>query len=180
VVAQVGGYPYADWQDLLEPWPPPLLLVLDNLTDPQNVGAILRSALCAGATGVTLRKHHAALVTPAVVKASAGASEHLRVALVPNQAMFLRAAGDAGLWRVALSTEGESIWQAGGGWDRGLVLAVGAEGRGLSRLVGELCDASVRIPMSPGFDSLNASVAASLALFEAARRRSAAPAGEGP
>lgn len=171
-VLQAGPYPYSDWDDLLAPGNSGLIVVLDNLTDPQNVGAILRSALCAGATGVTLRKHHAALVTPAVVKASAGASEHLRVALVPNQAMFLKAAGEAGYLRLALSMEGESLWTAGGDWSGGIVLAVGAEGRGLSRLVEESCDIAVRIPMSPGFDSLNASVAASLALFEAVRRRS--------
>lgn len=171
VAAEVGEYPYADWEDLLEPSPAPLVVVLDNLTDPQNVGAILRSALCAGATGVTLRKHHAAQITPAVVKASAGASEHLRVALVPNQSMFLEKAGDAGLLRVALAMEGESLWDADLDWASGLALVVGAEGKGLSRLVSEHCDRAVRIPMGGGFDSLNASVAASLALFEAARHR---------
>lgn len=171
VVAEVGDYPYADWEDLLELSPVPLLVALDNLTDPQNVGAILRSALCAGATGVTLRKHHAALITPAVVKASAGASEHLRVALVPNQSMFLEKAGDAGLLRVALAMEGEPIWSADVDWRSGLALVVGAEGKGLSRLVSEHCDRAVRIPMRGGFDSLNASAAAALALFEAARHR---------
>jgi 23S rRNA (guanosine2251-2'-O)-methyltransferase len=171
VAAEVGEYPYAEWEDLLEGPPAPLLVALDNLTDPQNVGAILRSALCAGATGVTLRKHHAAQITPAVVKASAGASEHLRVALVPNHSMFLEKAADAGLLRVALAMEGESIWEADVDWRSGLALVVGAEGKGLSRLVSEHCDRAVRIPMGGGFDSLNASVAASLALFEAARHR---------
>ncbi len=171
VVAEMGDYPYVDWQDLLAASPVPLVLVLDNLTDPQNVGAILRSALCAGATGVTLRKHHAAQITPAVVKASAGASEHLRVALVPNQTLFLDAAAEAGLTRVALATDGDPLWDADLDWDKGLVLVVGAEGRGISRLVGEHCDRAVRVPMLGGFDSLNASVAASLALFEAARNR---------
>ena len=171
VVAAVGPYPYVDWRDLLEEGPSSMLLALDGLTDPQNVGAILRSALCAGAAGVTLRKHHAALITPAVVKASAGASEHLRVALVPNQSLFLREAGEAGFQRVALSLEGEPLWGSSVSWRASLVLVVGAEGRGISRLVGESCDRSVRIPMSGAFDSLNASVAASLALFEAARHR---------
>ena len=147
------------------------MVVLDNLTDPQNVGAILRSALCAGATGVTLRKHHAALVTPAVVKASAGASEHLRVALVPNQSMFLEKAEQAGLTRVALAMDGESLWDVGLDWHAPLALVIGAEDKGLSRLVAEHCDRSVKIPMRGGFDSLNASVAASLALFEVARHR---------
>lgn len=171
LVAEVGEYPYADWEDLLDPDPVPLLVALDNLTDPQNVGAILRSALCAGATGVTLRKHHAAQITPAVVKASAGASEHLQVALVSNQSMFLEKAAEAGLTRVALSMEGESLFGAGVDWRAPLVLVVGAEGKGLSRLVAEHCDCAVRIVMRGGFDSLNASVAASLALFEVARHR---------
>lgn len=173
LVAEVGEYPYADWRDLLDPEPAPLVLLLDNLTDPQNVGAILRSALCAGATGVTLRKHHAAQITPAVVKASAGASERLRVALVPNQSLVLDAAEEAGLQRVALSMQGESLWEADLDWTAGLVLVVGGEGRGISRLVAEHCDRAVRVPMLGGFDSLNASVAASLALFEAARHRAA-------
>jgi 23S rRNA (guanosine2251-2'-O)-methyltransferase len=174
VVALAGPYPYVGWEALLEPQRgrPPLLLALDGLTDPQNVGAILRTALCAGASGVTLRKHHAALITPAVVKASAGASEHLSVGLVPNQAQFLAAAGEAGFQRVALDMGGDSLWEAPVDWGSGIVLVVGAEGRGVSRLVGEGCDAKVRIPMSGAFDSLNASVAASLALFEAARHRS--------
>ena len=171
LVAEVGDYPYADWEDLLDPPPVPLLVALDNLTDPQNVGAILRSALCAGATGVTLRKHHAAQITPAVVKASAGASERLRVALVSNHSMFLEKAGDAGLTRVALSMDGEPLWDADLDWTAPLVVVVGAEGKGLSRLVAEHCDRAVRIPMRGGFDSLNASVAASLALFEVSRHR---------
>lgn len=171
VAAEVGDFPYVDWKDLLEPPEGALVAALDNLTDPQNVGAILRSALCAGATGVTLRSHHAAKITPAVAKASAGACEHLRVALVSNQGMFLRATGDAGMVRIGLDASGASLWTASVRWEAGAVLVVGAEGRGLSRLVGELCDLKLRIPMAGAFDSLNASVAASLALFEAARRK---------
>ena len=178
VVAEVGAYPYVDWQDLLEPEPVPLVAILDNLTDPQNVGAILRSALCAGATGVTLRSHHAALITAAVAKASAGACEHLRVAQVSNQAMFLRAAGDAGLDRCALETDGDALWGADVDWRGPLALVIGAEGRGVGQLVGKLCDRRLRIPMRGDFDSLNASVAASLALFEAARHRSGPTPGE--
>jgi 23S rRNA (guanosine2251-2'-O)-methyltransferase len=171
VVAEVDPFPYVDWQDLLDPSPVPLVVVLDNLEDPQNVGAILRSALCAGATGVTLRKHHAAQITAAVAKASAGACEHLRVALVPNQPQVLRSAGEAGLNRAALDMEGQSLWEAPLNWRQGLLLVVGAEGAGVSRLVLSLCDVRLRIPMAGAFDSLNASVAASLALFEAARHR---------
>lgn len=171
VVAEVEPYPYVDWQDLLDPDPAPLVVVLDNLEDPQNVGAILRSALCAGATGVTLRKHHAAQITAAVAKASAGACEHLRVALVPNQPQVLRSAGEAGLNRAALDMEGQSLWEAPLDWRRGLAIVVGAEGAGVSRLVLSLCDVRLKIPMAGRFDSLNASAAATLALFEAARHR---------
>lgn len=171
VVAEVEPYPYVDWQDLLDPHPVPLVVALDNLEDPQNVGAILRSALCAGATGVTLRKHHAAQITAAVAKASAGACEHLRVALVPNQPQVMRSAGEAGLNRAALDMEGQSLWEAPLDWRQGLVLVVGAEGAGVSRLVLSLCEFRLKIPMAGGFDSLNASAAATLALFEAARNR---------
>ncbi|MGC8723744.1 MAG: 23S rRNA (guanosine(2251)-2'-O)-methyltransferase RlmB [Acidobacteriota bacterium] len=171
VLAEVDPYPYADAEDLLEV-PGAFLLLLDNLTDPHNVGAILRSAYCAGVTGVTLRKHHSAQITPVVAKASAGAVEHLNVALVPNQSMVLEQAGDRGYFRLALDMEGAPLWSADLPWNRPLALVVGEEGEGVGRLVRSRCDASVRIPMRGRLDSLNASVAAALALFEVARRRS--------
>ncbi len=170
VLAEVEPYPYTALEELLE-ISGAFLLVLDNLTDLHNVGAILRSAYCAGVTGVTLRKHHAAQVTPVVAKASAGAVEHLNVALVPNQALALERAGDAGLFRLALDMDGQSLWRADLPWNRPLALVVGEEGEGVSRLTRRHCDAAVKIPMKGGLDSLNASVAAALALFEVARRR---------
>lgn len=170
VLAEVEPYPYVALEDLLEA-PGAFLLALDNLTDPQNVGAILRSAYCAGVTGVTLRSHHAAHVTAVVAKASAGAVEHLNVALVSNQSMALEKAGDAGIYRVALEMDGPSLWTADLPWSRPLFLVVGEEGEGVSRLVRRNCDAAVRIPMRGSLDSLNASVAAALALFEVSRRR---------
>ncbi len=176
VVAEVDAYPYVDWHELLESGAgaPPFILALDGLTDPHNVGAILRSAFCAGVTGVTLRNHHAALITATVAKISVGACEHLRVALVSNQAMFLRAAGDSGAVRISLEAGGEAFWDAEVAWKEPLVLVVGEEGKGVSRLVGEHCDRKLGIPMRGGLDSLNASVAASLVMFEAALGRRAA------
>jgi 23S rRNA (guanosine2251-2'-O)-methyltransferase len=172
VVAKVEPYPYVDWRDLLE-GPGRFLLLLDNLEDPQNVGAILRTAYCAGVTGVTLRKHHAAQVTPAVAKASAGACEHLPIALVPNQSMVLDACEEGGFTRVALGMEGESLWDATHDWKGNLAAVVGSEGRGISPLVARHCDRTLAIPMRGTLDSLNASVAAALLLFEVARRRNA-------
>jgi len=170
VLAEVEPYPYVELDELFEA-PGAFLLVLDNLTDPHNVGAILRSAYCAGVTGVTLRNHHAAQVSAVVAKASAGAAEHLNIALVSNQSMVLEKAGDAGLFRMALEMDGPSLWSADLPWNRPLALVVGEEGEGVSRLVRRHCDTAVRIPMRGSLDSLNASVAAALALFEVARRR---------
>lgn len=170
VLAEVEQYPYAPLEDLLEA-KGAFLLILDDLTDPQNVGAILRSAYCAGVTGVTLRNHHAVKVTPVVAKASAGAVEHLNIALVPNQSLVLEKAGDAGFFRIALDMDGASLWKADVPWNRSLALVVGEEGAGVGRLVRKNCDSAVRIPMRGKLDSLNASVAAALALFEVARRR---------
>lgn len=170
VVARVETYPYMDWRELLE-GPRPFLLLLDNLEDPQNVGAILRTAYCAGVTGVTLRKHHAAQVTPAVAKASAGACEHLPIALVPNQSLILDACEERGFTRVALGMDGEPMWGAKLDWEGPLAAVVGAEGRGISPLVARHCDRTLAVPMRGELDSLNASVAAALLLFEVARNR---------
>ncbi|MEJ2368681.1 MAG: 23S rRNA (guanosine(2251)-2'-O)-methyltransferase RlmB [Acidobacteriota bacterium] len=170
VAARVDPYPYVDWEELLEDGCA-FLLLLDNVTDPHNTGAIMRSAYCAGATGVVIRKHHASPVTAAAAKASAGAVEHLRVARVPNPSMFLEAAGQAGMQRAGLDMQGERLWTAGLEWEKPLVLLVGAEGRGLGPLVKRHCDLLLSIPMQGGLDSLNASVASALALFEVSRRR---------
>ena len=173
VVAEVEPYPYVDWRELLKPNDneAPFLLALDGLTDTHNVGAILRSALCAGVTGITLRNHHAALVTATVAKASAGACEHLRIALVSNQTMFLKAAGKEGFLRAGLDMNGDSIWRTDIAWNDPLVIVIGEEGKGVSRLVSQACDATWSIPMKGGLDSLNASVAAAVTLFEVARNR---------
>ena len=174
VVAEVGPYPYVDWHELLdyEGDSAPFILALDGLTDTHNVGAILRSALCAGVTGVTLRNHHAAMVTPAVAKASAGACEHLQIALVSNQTMFLKSAVQADFNIAGLDMNGQNIWSDPVPWKEPLVIVIGEEGKGLSRLVSKSCDQILSIPMKGGLDSLNASVAAAVAMFEVARNRS--------
>ena len=170
VIATVEPYPYADWESLVD-GENRFLLLLDNLTDPQNVGAILRTAFCAGVTGVALRKHHAARITPVVAKASAGASEHLNVCLVPNHSLVLGECGELGYTRIALSMDGEPLWGAQVQWGGNLAIVIGAEGRGLSPLLARQCDRSLSVPMAGSLDSLNASVAAALVLYEVFRRR---------
>lgn len=149
----------------------PFLVALDGVTDPGNLGAVLRSAECAGATGVILPKHRAVNVTPAATKAAAGAAEHLPVALVgglPNALMQLR---DAGVWIVGLDGDAELPLHEMPSFDGGVCLVLGAEGRGVSRLVRQRCDETVRIPLHGQLPSLNVSAAAALACFEIARRR---------
>jgi len=149
----------------------PFLLVLDGVTDPHNLGALLRSAECAGATGVVLPRHRAAHVTPTVTKAAAGALEHLPIAVVAGIPSALQTLGDAGVWTVGLDAAGP-----GRLWDLDLAsqpvaVVLGAEGRGLSRLARARCDVVVAIPQTGAIDSLNVSAAGALALFEVARRR---------
>lgn len=150
---------------------PPFLLALDGLTDPGNLGAVLRSASAAGVTGVVLPRHRAVHLTPTVAKAAAGAIEHLPMALVGGLPAALTRLRDQGVWAVGLDAGGDrSLWDLEVA-DQPLVLVVGAEGSGLSRLVGQRCDQVVSIPMRGPLDSLNAATAAALACFEVARRR---------
>ncbi len=150
---------------------PPFLLALDGLTDPGNLGAVLRSASVAGVTGVVLPRHRAVHVTPTVAKAAAGAIEHVPVAVVGGLPAALARLRDQGVWAVGLDAEGDrGLWDLD--WaDQPVVLVVGAEGSGLSRLVRQRCDEVVAIPMRGPLDSLNAATAAALACFEVGRRR---------
>jgi 23S rRNA (guanosine2251-2'-O)-methyltransferase len=150
---------------------PPFLVALDGVTDPQNVGAILRSALCAGVTGALLPRHRAATVTPAATKAAAGAIEHLPLHLVGGLPSTLGELREQGLWIVGLDGGGTDVVDDLRVADEPLVLVVGGEGKGLSRLVRERCDTTARIPMAGPLGSLNAGVAASVACFEVARLR---------
>jgi 23S rRNA (guanosine2251-2'-O)-methyltransferase len=171
VIAVSGAYPYVDLEQLLgQPGDRKLLVALDEITDPHNLGAIVRSAVAFGADGVITLKHRAAPVTPVVVRASAGATEHARIVRVTNLARTLSTLADRGMSVVGLEADGEHEVDAlPPALDR--VLVVGAEGKGLRRLVREQCTVRARIPLFGPLASLNASVAASIALYCAARQR---------
>ena len=169
VLAWCEPYRYADAYELAAV-ERPLLACLDQVTDPRNLGAVIRSAEGAGATGVVVPAHGSALVTPAVCRASAGAVEHLPVAVVPNLARYLNEIKRGDLWIYAAAAEAEqNMWQAD--LTGGLALVFGAEGKGVRPLVRRACDATVSIPLAGSVESLNVSVAAALLLYEARRRR---------
>ena len=151
--------------------PAPFLVVLDGVTDPHNLGAVMRSALCAGATGLVVGRHRSASLGPAAVKAAAGAVEHLPVAAVAGIAAALSELTAAGVWTVGLDAGGATdIWHMPVASEP-VALVLGAEGRGLSPLVRRRCDVVVGIPMAGPLASLNVSAAAALACFEVARLR---------
>jgi len=178
VALQVDPYPYADPDRLLAA---DVLIALDEVTDPHNLGAVARSALAAGAAGLVVPRHRSARVTPAAVKASAGTLEILPVAQVTNVVAFLRRAKDAGFWVYGAAGE-SAVSYVDTDLTGRVVIVAGAEGRGLRPLVARTCDALVSIPMEPPVESLNVSVAAALLLYEARRQREAAagpPPGDG-
>jgi 23S rRNA (guanosine2251-2'-O)-methyltransferase len=169
VLARVAPYKYADAYELARA-ERPLLVCLDQVTDPHNLGAVARSAEGAGATGVVVPAHGSARVTPAVSRASAGAVEHLPIAVVPNLARYLNEVKGPDLWVWgAASDGGESLWEAD--LSGGVAFVLGAEGRGLRPLVRRACDAIVSIPQLGTIESLNVSVASALLVYEARRRR---------
>ncbi len=150
---------------------PAFLLALDGVTDPQNLGGLLRTAEGAGVTGAVLPRHRAVHVTPAATKAAAGAIEHIPLALVGGLPAALSRVRDSGVWVVGLDPDAsESLYDLGVA-DEAVVVVLGAEGRGLSRLVRERCDVLVRIPLRGSIPSLNVAAAGALALFEVSRRR---------
>ena len=171
VVAMGPPFSHRSLESLLE-LDAPLLVALDEITDPQNFGAIIRSALVFGADGILVPRHRSATLSPAVVRASAGASERAAIAEVPNLQKALVMIRDQGLEVVGLDAGGDITVAELGPAPRGRVIVVGSEGKGLRRLVRERCDRIASIPQSGGFDSLNASVAAGIALYEASRTRS--------
>jgi 23S rRNA (guanosine2251-2'-O)-methyltransferase len=171
VVAAVEPYRYADAYELAAETNP-LLVCLDQVTDPHNLGAVARSADGAGATGVVVPAHGAARVTAAVCRASAGAVEHVRLAVVPNLARFLGEVKGPNLWVYgAAGDAGEPMWHTD--LTGGAAFVFGAEGRGLRPLVRRTCDALVTIPLAGSVESLNVSVAAAVLLYEARRQRDA-------
>jgi 23S rRNA (guanosine2251-2'-O)-methyltransferase len=145
-------------------------LVLDQIEDPQNLGAIVRTAECAGVHCVIIPKHHAAGITGTVVKASAGATEHIPIAEVTNVVATIEQLKEAGFWVVGLAGEGEKTYEEPD-YTLPVVMVVGSEGRGIRRLVKEHCDHLVRIPVFGKVGSLNASVAGALGMYEVVRQR---------
>jgi len=174
VVAVVADFAYAELADLLDAAAasgrPPLLVVLDGVEDPHNLGAIIRSAHGLGAHGVVIPKDRAVGVTPAAAKASAGAVERCPVARVTNVAKTLESLKEAGVWSVAIAVDGErplgDVDLAGP-----VALVLGSEAEGLRPLVRKTCDLSAKIPMTGDLDSLSVSASAAIALYEAARQR---------
>lgn len=169
VVAEVADYPYADAEALLA-GERPLLVALDEVSDPHNLGAVARVAECAGADGLIVTARRSARVTPAVCRVSAGAVEHLPLARVENLADLLLTARRPGLWSYAAATDSAVAYDRADYRD-GAVFVLGAEGRGLRRRVRAVCDQAVAIPMHGRVESLNVSTAAAVLLFEAVRQR---------
>ncbi len=153
---------------------PALFLALDGVTDPQNLGACIRTAHAAGARAVLLPKDRSAPLSPAARKAASGAAERLALVVIPNLGQALERLKRAAVWAWGLAGEAERVLYEAP-LHRPCVLVLGAEGRGLRRGIRGHCDGLLRIPMAPGAESLNVSVAAGVALFEAARQRRAAP-----
>jgi 23S rRNA (guanosine2251-2'-O)-methyltransferase len=158
--------------------PAPFLVVLDGVTDPHNLGAVMRSALSAGATGLVIGRHRAARLTPTAVKAAAGAAEYLPIGWVGGIPAALNDLRTAGVWTVGLDAAvlgdrgSATVWGLEVATEA-VALVLGAEGRGLSPLARQRCDVVVGIPMVGPLDSLNVSAAAAVACFEVARRRGA-------
>lgn len=169
VAARAGPYPYSSLKEILATTEP-LVIVLDSVTDPHNLGAVLRAADGAGASGVVLPKDRAVGVTSAAVKASAGASEHVPVARETNLRRALEKMKEAGMWVYALE-EAEATAYTDLELSGPVAFVLGSEGRGTRRLVREGCDGAVSIPMRGAVSSLNVSVAAAVLLYEARRQR---------
>ena len=170
VVAWCEPYRYADAYELAS-GESPLLVCLDQVTDPHNLGAVVRSVDGSGASAVVIPAHGSVRVTSAVSRASAGAVEHVPVAVVQNLARYLADVKGPSLWAYATDAEGSlSMWDAD--LAGGVALVLGAEGRGVRPLVRRTCDATVSIPLAGKVGSLNVSVAAAVLLFEARRQRS--------
>ncbi len=181
VALECGDYPYVEVEDCLalaeERGEQALLVLLDHLQDPQNIGTLLRTAENVGAHGVIMPGRRAAEVTPAVVNASAGAVEHLRVVVVTNLAQTIEQLQKAGIWVVGLEEDDRAHDYDDMDLDMPLALVVGAEGPGLARLTRERCDFMLRLPMRGEVASLNAAVAGSIMLYHAWRSRRSSRAG---
>ena len=174
VIAAVAAQKYAEVPDLLrvaeERGEKPLLVVCDEISDPHNLGAIIRTAECVGAHGVIIPKRRSAGLTAVVAKASAGAVAHLPVARVPNIPALLKDLKKRGLWIYGADASGTaSVYETD--WTGAAALVIGSEGAGMTRLAAEQCDFLVKIPMKGHINSLNASAACAVLLYEALRQR---------
>jgi len=174
VVAEAESFLYYSLTDILDEaekrGEQPLVVLLDGIMDPQNLGAIIRSAECLGAHGVVIPKHGACEVTPAVVRASAGAVEHLKVARVTNLVNAINELKKRGVWIVGSDVQGsDSCFDLV--FPESVAIVVGSEGRGIRRLVRENCDFMVHIPMKGRVNSLNASVSCAVIMAQIARQR---------
>ena len=174
IIAFAAPIPEADFGELLRGTKntKPFLVAVDGVTDPGNLGALLRCCDGAGVTGVVLPKHRTVHVTPTVAKTSAGAVEHVPMALVSGLPTAIKQMKEKGIWVVGLDDSSrETLFEIGKLANEGICLVLGAEGAGLSRLVKERCDSVVNIPMLGQVTSLNVSAAAALAVYEVARHR---------
>jgi len=175
VAVRTGGFPYVCVEEVagwVEKRKDALVLILDHLEDPQNLGSLLRTADAAGVLAVVIPEDRAVGVTPAAVRASAGASEHVRVARVVNLVRAMEQLKKAGLWTVGLDMEGPDVRPHTAIYFRDRIgIVVGSEGHGLKRLTREACDFIARLPMGGQVASLNAAVAGAVCLYEAVRQR---------
>jgi 23S rRNA (guanosine2251-2'-O)-methyltransferase len=174
VALKTTGYPYVGFEELVEEVENDenaLVIVLDHLEDPQNVGSILRTACAVGATGVVIPEDRACGITPAAVRASAGGAEHIKVAHVVNLPRAMEALKKSGVWLTGLDWGDDAKNYTDIDFKGRAGLVIGAEGRGISRLVRENCDFIAELPMPGGFESLNAGVAAAVAMYEVVRQR---------
>ncbi len=170
-----GEFKYREIEDLIEAWKetgkPAFFLILDSIQDPQNLGSLIRTSSAAGVNGVIIPKDRACEITPAVVKASAGATEHMLVAREVNLVRAVERLKEENVWVAGVEAgSSESIY--GMDLNRDLALVIGSEGKGIRRLVKESCDFTVSIPMEGNLNSLNAAQAGAVAMFEARRQRS--------
>jgi len=175
VIAITSAYRYYDLDEILEiprqNGEDPFFIILDGITDPHNLGSIIRTADAVGAHAVIIPKRRSVQITPIVAKASAGAVEYLPVCKVTNIVNTIKTLKENGLWIAAVDMDGQTFYQQNLGGPLGLV--VGSEGEGISRLVKQNCDFTVSMPMSGNVTSLNASVAGGILLYEVYRQRNA-------
>jgi len=174
IIAIIDSYRYVEIEEILavaqRKNEPPFILILDEIEDPHNLGALIRSAECAGVHGVIIPLHNAASINSTVVKTSAGATAHLPIARVTNIVQIIDYLKKAGIWVVGTEMESDKLYYEHD-YSGALAIIIGNEGKGIRRLVKEKCDFLVKIPMHGKIESLNASVAGALVMFEAVKNR---------